>query len=194
MKFTAISSVLALAGASAAQRLQTPPGFTPVVTEPLTVIFGSKLVTPGMALSKAETASRPTIGISFTPNATNYLFFMIDLDVPANFANPSAGPRRTNLHAMVQDFKPNGQTQNGSHILTSTATGPSAYFGPGPPPENPPHAHSYVQLLFEQPANFSVPASQRAQVQAKIGFNLATFSAATGLGAPVAGNYFNVTG
>lgn len=116
---------------------------------------------------------------------------MIDQDVPANFQNPSAGARRTNLHAMISGFKSSGQTSNGVFTLTTTATGPIAYTGPAPPAERPPYAHRYVSLLYETTATFSVT---RQQVGQTFGFDLAAFVKATGLGAPIRGNYFNVTG
>ncbi len=67
----------------------------------------------------------------------------------------SGGARRTLLHAMIQDFKPSGS----GGTLTSSATGPTSYMGPAPPPETPAHAHRYVELLYEQPASFAVPAA-----------------------------------
>ena len=81
---------------------------------------------------------------------------------PANFQNPKAGGRRTNLHAMISDFKPSGQTaEGGVHTLTSTAAGPVAYVGPAPPAENPPYPHRYVSLLYETPAGFAIRLSDR---------------------------------
>ncbi len=92
------------------------------------------------------------------------------------------------LHAMIQDFKSSGKT------LSSSATGPASYMGPAPPAENPAHAHHYIELLYEQPASFAVPAAQKSAVQSRMGFNLATFATAAGLSAPIAANYFSVTG
>lgn len=77
MKTANIVSALLLAGVSYAQ---TPAGFTPAVTDKLEVTFGSKNVaTGGQALTKAETARQPTIGISGTADGT-YLWMLIDLD------------------------------------------------------------------------------------------------------------------
>ena len=110
---------------------------------------------------------------------------------PANFQNPSAGGRRTNLHAMISGFKSSGQTSNSVFTLTSTSTGPIAYTGPAPPAERPPYAHRYVSLLYETTATFSV---SRTQVGQTFGFDLAAFVTTVGLGKPIRGNYFNVTG
>jgi hypothetical protein len=163
-----------------------------------------------------ETAKQPTIGTSDTVLNGTYLWLMmgmslvypnlgsitrayityagskLDLDVPASFTNPSAGPRRTNLHAMLTGFKSSGQKPDaGVNVLSSTATGPVRYVGPAPPAENPPHAHRYVELLFETNASFSVPQSY---VQQTLGFDLFAFIQKTGLAPPVRGNWFNVTG
>lgn len=118
--------------------------------------------------------------------------------MPASFTNPSAGPRRTNLHGLISGYKASGTvTDAGVHVLTSTATTPASYMGPAPPAENPAHAHRYVELLYEQPAGaaaFAVPSSMRSAVQGRIGFDVVAFAKAAGLGEPLAANYFNVTG
>jgi phosphatidylethanolamine-binding protein (PEBP) family uncharacterized protein len=95
---------------------------------------------------------------------------------------------------MVSDFKASGTTTaDGVHTLSTTSTAPpKAYIGPAPPAETPPHPHRYVQLLFEQPAGFVVPSSERSQVQAGIGFDIVKFAKAAALAAPIAGNYMNV--
>ncbi|KAK0727796.1 phosphatidylethanolamine-binding protein [Lasiosphaeria miniovina] len=193
MLFPTAALVLAAGALVAAQ---TPAGFTPEVTARLDLVFGAKTVTvPGTSLTKAETAKQPTIGTTDAVLNGTYLWMMIDQDVPANFQNPSAGGRRTNLHAMLTGFKASssgGGDVGAVHALASSATGPVAYTGPAPPAETPAHPHRYVSLLYETPAaGFAVT---RAQVGQTLGFNLATFVAAVGLGAPVRANYFNVTG
>ncbi|KAK3942554.1 phosphatidylethanolamine-binding protein [Diplogelasinospora grovesii] len=196
---SAAAILLTVAGLASAQ---TPPGFSPEVTARLEIIFGTKSVmTPGQSMTKAETAKQPTVGISDSPTSLSgtYLWMMIDQDVPANFQNPSAGGRRTNLHAMISGFKMSGAnttitmsdgTPMAVYTLTSTATGPVAYVGPVPPAETPAHPHRYVNLLYETPKDFAVT---KAQVGQTLGFNLTQFVAANGLGLPVRGNWFNVT-
>ncbi|OAA65694.1 Phosphatidylethanolamine-binding protein PEBP [Niveomyces insectorum RCEF 264] len=137
-----------------------------------------------MASRQVHTAKQPTIALSTANASSTYLFIMMDLDVPAG------GARSTLLHAMLQDFKASGS----GGVLTSTATGPASYMGPAPPKETPAHPHHYVQVLFEQPAGFAVPATMQSAVRSRLGFNLANFVTAASLGAPVAGNYFTVTG
>ncbi|KAK1760382.1 phosphatidylethanolamine-binding protein [Echria macrotheca] len=178
-----------LAGLASAQ---TPPGFSPAVTERLDLVFGTKVVTvPGTSLTKAETAKQPVLGTTDVVLNGTYLWMMIDQDVPANFQNPSAGARRTNLHAMISGFKSSGETSNGVHTLTSTSAGPVAYTGPAPPAEKPPYAHRYVSLLYETSSTFAVTKTQVGQT---FGFDLAAFVKTVGLGQPIRGNYFNVTG
>ncbi|KAL2166657.1 hypothetical protein VTG60DRAFT_2353 [Thermothelomyces hinnuleus] len=153
---------------------QTPVGFEPEVKDRLEIIFGSKVVE--------------------TPGA--------DLERSANFQNPSAGPRRTNLHALITGFTPtsspiNATTPDGEPIYAlgppdQGSAGPVPYVGPAPPPETPPHPHRYVSLLYETAADFAVT---REQVGQALGFDLAAFVEKVGLEAPpVRGGYFNVTG
>jgi hypothetical protein len=96
MLFSAALSLL-FAGVALAQ---TPPGYKPNATEHLEVRFGSKIVTPGMALKKEgkyqmhlmlahqhlefrreltflETQTIPTIGTTDAPLNGTYIFFMI---------------------------------------------------------------------------------------------------------------------
>ncbi|KAM7197485.1 PEBP-like protein [Naviculisporaceae sp. PSN 640] len=188
-------SVSSFLFAALATALSTPPGFKPEVEDRLDLIVGDKVITvPGTSLTKAETAKQPGIGTSDVPlNGSSYIYMMIDQDVPANFANPSAGGRRTNLHALITGFKPTGQKDaNGVYTLTSTSTGPIPYVGPAPPAERPPYAHRYVSLLYEVPETLTVT---RTQVGQTFGFDLAAFVKTVGLTEPpVRANYWNVTG
>ncbi|KAI0159962.1 PEBP-like protein [Hypoxylon sp. FL1284] len=192
MKGSSILSALAFVGASVAQ---TPEGFTPGTEQKLEVTFGTKSVTPGLALTKAETARQPTIGLSIPANGT-YVWMMIDLDASTNFVNPGAGQPATYLHTVIRDFKASGAASaDGITTLTSSAAGPVAYFGPAPPAENPPHPHRYTNILWEQPANWQIPAAASRMLQSqKSGFNVPNFVTAAGLSDPIAANYFNVTG
>ncbi|KAI1138474.1 PEBP-like protein [Hypoxylon sp. FL0543] len=192
MKGSTILSALALASVSAAQ---TPEGFTPVVTQKLEVTFGTKSVTPGLALQKTETSRQPTIGLNGTASGT-YLWMLIDLDASTNFVNPKQGQPATYLHTVIRDFKASGAASaDGITTLTSTATGPVAWFAPAPQPESPPHPHRYTNLLWEQPENWQIPAAANQMLQSqKVGFNVPSFITAAGLEDPIAANYFNVTG
>jgi phosphatidylethanolamine-binding protein (PEBP) family uncharacterized protein len=89
------------------------------------------------------------------------------------------------------DTTPNA---DGVYLLKSDSKTPKAYVGPGPPAETPPHPHQYVELLYAQTEGFAVPASETSQVQMGIGFDIKKFATAAKLAAPIAANYFNVTG
>lgn len=77
--------------------------------------------------------------------------------------------------------------------LTSLNNSPAltAYRGPRPPAGDGPHR--YTLLLFDQPANFTIPSEFAAFVGPEAQrpfFNFTRFVAETGLEKPVAGNYF----
>ncbi|KAF8858629.1 PEBP-like protein [Acephala macrosclerotiorum] len=178
MLFLPLSSLL-VAGVTLAQ---TPPGFSPNVTAHLDVIFPSTTITPGLQMQKAAVASMPTIGTQTELTGT-YVYFMIDIDLPSI---TTGGPRGM--------FKSAGTLKGTTHVLTSKDTGPSSYFGTSPPSETPAHPHYYIELLFEQPANFAVPSVMKSQVSSRLNFNVTQFIDLAGLKDPVAANYFMVTG
>ncbi|KAI5919073.1 phosphatidylethanolamine-binding protein [Camillea tinctor] len=185
-----IAALLLLAGLSAGQ---TPEGFEPAVETKLDVTFGTKVVeTPGTALTRTDTAQRPSIAFSEADPEKYYLWMMIDIDASTNFANPGAGQPATYLHTVLRDF-----TAASGETLTTTANGPVAWFAPAPPAENPPHPHRYTNLLWEQPdgASWTIPAAASSMLQSqKLGFSVPNFIQAAGLEAPIAANYFNVSG
>ncbi|KAL2065761.1 hypothetical protein VTL71DRAFT_3431 [Oculimacula yallundae] len=173
---------------------QTPPNFNPNVTSTLQVKFGSKYVTPGLSLTKAETAKVPTIGTSDADLNGTYIFFMIDLDVPGALVGGPAGTRVTNLHCLLTGFTSTSKATNSIYTLSTKDTSPKAYVGPGPPAETPPYAHKYVELLYAQPAGFKVPSTQTSAISKGIGFNLTSFVVDAKLGTPLLANWFTVTG
>jgi hypothetical protein len=120
-----------------------------------------------------------------------YMFVMLDLDVP-----PANGTteRRVLLHCMNTGFRATKQQLSGAAtLLASQQTGPAAYLPPNPPPVDT-VAHRYVELLFQQPPNFSVSESAFANVQNRINFDVEAFMAENGVSAPLAANFFHVDG
>ncbi|KAF2492059.1 PEBP-like protein [Lophium mytilinum] len=180
-----------LASLLSVSRAQTPSGFTPSVSNQLTVMFNSTVVSPaGKQLSKATTQSQPTIGVSGESSGKTFMFVMLDLDVPSR-----TGPRQTLLHAMEAGFKASTKrAASSTSILTSSGKALAPYIGPSPPVETPAFGHRYVQLLFAEPDNFAVPASQTAAVSKRIGFDINAFMKDAGLVEPVAANFFVVEG
>lgn len=85
------------------------------------------------------------------------------------------------------------KTPGGSTLLVSSETGPAAYLPPNPPAVDT-VPHRYVQLLFQQPTNFDIQASDFAGVQDRINFDIATFATENGVSAPLAANFFRVDG
>ncbi|TLS30494.1 hypothetical protein PpBr36_03427 [Pyricularia pennisetigena] len=195
--------LLALTLLCSSAAAQTPDGFSPAASAQLRVVYGSKAVDPpGTAFTKAETASMPVFGVNDNLTGT-YLFVMIgesaeDVGWPARSCQDldvqrAGGNKQNLLHAMIRDVKPSGRTGgDGFQVLSSTATGPTTYLGPSPPAGQP--AHRYTFLLYEQPANFAVPAGQRQVLNSRVGFDMNTFAQQAGLAMPLYGNFLNVTG
>ncbi|KAL5393922.1 hypothetical protein PMIN04_001730 [Paraphaeosphaeria minitans] len=179
---TLLSALVAVGGALAQT---TPPGFMPAVNKTLDVYYGTQYITPGLTVKKSSVSKQPTIGVTGQTLTGKYLLAMIDIDAPGT-------PRGTVLHALLQDWTPSGQAQNGSSILTTKATGPASYFGPAPPAETPKHPHNYIFLLHEQPDNFAVPAAHKSAVQQRLGINWPKFITDAGLSEPIAANYLQV--
>ena len=110
---------------------------------------------------------------------------MVDPDARTN------GSFVTILHWLQQDLLP--AASNGTaKTLTSTATGYATYRPPAPPAELPARPHRYIQLLFNQPSNFSIPTAFQEVVMMRRGFDYAGFVKQAGLGEVVAANYFQV--
>ncbi|KAF9737387.1 hypothetical protein PMIN03_000927 [Paraphaeosphaeria minitans] len=188
------SKGLIVVAAVGVAQAQTPKGFTPAAKAQLDVIFNStKVNTPGELLSKAATASQPQLALppSAVSSTETYVFVMLDLDVP-----PAAGndTRRVLLHALNTGFKATKQSVAGGDVLlASSEKGPATYISPGPPASDT-IAHRYTQLLFKQPSTLEASASDFANTQARIGFDIEGFAKKNGLGEPVAGNFFMVDG
>lgn len=63
------------------------------------------------------------------------------------------------------------------------------YARPMPPPSS--SAHRYIQYIFYQPANFSIPAAWSGySAENRSNFDTDAFIAASGLGQPFGANYF----
>ncbi|RDW66413.1 hypothetical protein BP6252_10048 [Coleophoma cylindrospora] len=185
----------------------TPDGFTPAASADLGVSFPDFDVTvtpnllvprprkvssaPGPApnLSCIETISAPTIKApTATSNSSSYILFMIDLDVLRN------NTRVTLLHWLQPDLVVGSAGTLVAAAGNASGSG-AAYLQPSPPVGDIPHR--YTEILFAQPAGFSIPAAfasvnPPASVVQRIGFSLPDFVSAAGLGAPLAGNYFRV--
>jgi phosphatidylethanolamine-binding protein (PEBP) family uncharacterized protein len=146
-----------------------------------------------------------------------FMVFMIDIDVIQNnvqttvlhWFQPNLVMQTNAVSAMA--LAPGGvppstplvlTVVNETKSITGTALpagpiGQANYLQPGPPPGPP---HRYVQVLFAQPRNFSVPAcfqnivsapDAATNVQQRVGFDIAQFLVASKINPrPIAGNYF----
>lgn len=99
---------------------------------------------------------------------------------------PRNGTRVQLLHWLATNLTHSAN----SSVLTVPAGAPVPYLQPSPPVGDSPH--SYTFLLFEEPANFSIPASYGDLAANRVNFNVSKFVADTGLGAPLAGNWITV--
>jgi hypothetical protein len=93
---------------------------------------------------------------------------------------------------MITGFKSSGTMKNTTHVLSSIDTVPASYVAPGPPAETLPYPYKYVQLLFPQPASFTVPASMKSVISSRVGFDINKFITAASLDAPLRANWFTV--
>lgn len=124
-------------------------------------------------------------------SSATYMFVMLDLDVPPEEGSTK---RRVLLHAMNTGFKATQQKISGSAtLLASSEKGPANYIPPGPPPTDT-IPHRYVQLLFQQPADLKVQASDFKDTSARINFDINAFMTKNKISAPMAGNFFMVDG
>src|SRR5216117_2394537 len=116
---------------------------------------------------------------------------MMDLSVQAN--GPT-GPNATLLHWILPGLaSPNA----GATTLTSRENAIAPYFPPGPPAGQ---THTYTLILYDQPAEFRVPAEYlpyfknlTASVFNRVGFNLTDFTGKARLGNPVAADWYLVS-
>ena len=111
---------------------------------------------------------------------------MLDLDVPIN--KTTVVPF---LHWMVKDLTITSIDHQLSKPQNSSAIAP--YLSPAPPAGS--GAHTYVLVLFQQPANFVVPSSFAAIAPPKaesdrLEFNITKFMATAHLRQPVAATYW----
>lgn len=117
--------------------------------------------------------------------SAQYVFMMVDPDLN------SKHPTSVGLHQLTVNVTTNG-TDHAAHV--------ARYIEPMPPG---PLAHNYTFLLFEQPRNFTLPTKYSDFFKTtddspknRLNFRLDSFVNDTGLGKPVAANWFrqNATG
>ena len=114
---------------------------------------------------------------------------MVDPDA----RSPDGSPREI-LHWLQPGVTSSQQSlQNGTSVPLSTnnTAAIASYRGPAPPAELPPRPHRYIQLLFAQPQDFTLPeAFSMFNSQNRSGFDIARFATEANLGPVLAANYF----
>lgn len=127
-----------------------------------------------------ETVNPPTISTPAFTSAGSAVLLLVDTDVPRN------GTRVQLLHWLIS----NVTVSDSNLVIPAESSALAAYRQPSPPVGD--VAHAYTALLFEQPANFSVPAQFTDVLQSRVFFDTAAFAEAAGLGSAIAANYFRV--
>ncbi|KAE8446538.1 hypothetical protein EG329_011870 [Mollisiaceae sp. DMI_Dod_QoI] len=169
---------------------QSPPGFRPAISNHLTVTYGTVAINPaGITVPGADLTDAPSLGLAGT-HTSDYVVIMMDFSVETG---TSTGSNTTLLHWILAGLS----SPNETTTLTSHEGEIAPYFPPGPPAGQ---THTYGVFLYNEPAKFSVPADYipyfnnlTASVFNRVGFNLTNFVAETGLGAPIAADWFLVS-
>ncbi|KAI0335622.1 PEBP-like protein [Cubamyces sp. BRFM 1775] len=167
------------------------PAFKP--TAILNVVFldnttgVSVNVTPGMNLTREQTALRPQFFL--TSNDTSlatqtFVLAMVDPDAPTP-QNATAAQIR---HLLAPGIMANGSLATGAALVNDTPA-ISDFLRPTPPAGSDPHR--YTLLLFIQPANFTTAVSSFVNSSTPVNnFNISLLAQELGLGSPIAGNFF----
>ncbi|KIW32370.1 uncharacterized protein PV07_03922 [Cladophialophora immunda] len=187
--------LLALATIASAQ---SAPDFPVQVSTNLRVDFqsSSTSVKPaGVLISRDDVLDAPTVDGPLDSSSTlDFMLFMIDQDA----TSPDDANTRVQF---LQYYQPNlgGASEVlsdfGSDAQNFTSAPAVSYMAPTPPAGD--QAHRYTLLLYSQPKDFSIPSSfqsffDSSDSDARLGFDMAGFADAAGLGQPVAANWFEV--
>ncbi|KEF55476.1 uncharacterized protein A1O9_08226 [Exophiala aquamarina CBS 119918] len=193
MKYSSTFLVPALA---AVVNAQTAPDFPVQVDTLLVVDYQNTSISvepAGVTLNRDDILETPVaLGQAGATKQSTYILFMVDQDVEATPGEPRV--------QLLHYFQPN--LFGSSEVLSfdaeaenaTTAVG-ATYIPPTPPAGDGPHR--YNLLLYIQPEGFTVPSQfasidPPADVNARIGFDMAGFAEAAGLGAPISGVWFQV--
>ncbi|KAL2104494.1 hypothetical protein VUR80DRAFT_316 [Thermomyces stellatus] len=107
------SRIVTIIAAASVASAVTPEGFEPASDTELFVQYGNQVVTPGAVLPQNATQVQPTIGTAEQLPGT-YAVVMVDLDIPADLQNGTAGQNGTDspnqpnalLHWLQTDLPP----------------------------------------------------------------------------------------
>jgi len=147
----------------------------------------------GTEISPSVAQTEPVLAIEIAravapPTGTEFVAFMVDPDAPSP-ADPTSAQIR---HFFQSDLtidsqgRPSSAFPQGFRQLDPTVAAFTPFKGPAPTAGS--GFHRYTILVFEQPAGFDTSfVLNETDIS---NFDLASFAAATKLGAPIGGNFF----
>ncbi len=131
----------------------------------------------------AKDAPQPRLHDMGLSHIGPYLMLMIDPDWN------KTSPPSVIVHTVVANLTTNVNSTSDANIIAK-------YIGPAPRSGT----HNYTTFLFDQPSNFSIPTRYQSFMEIndqtplnRLNLPLESFISQTGLGTPVAANYFRVT-
>lgn len=139
-----------------------------------------------------ETVNPPNISVTAWPASSDNnnpapppgVLLIVDLDVPRN------GSRVQLIHWVAANVTLGARVSTSNSTPLVIPNAPVPYLQPSPPVGDVPHSYNIV--VFQQPANFSIPAQYSNLTANRVPFNVSQFVRDTGLGQPLAGSYFQV--
>jgi len=169
------------------------PSFAPALLANLTFTDATTMqqisIIPGSLLAEDQTMNEPTFSLvantSIQISNIPYVMALVDPDAPT----PQNASMAQFLHFLGGDFA--GTTSGDVTPLTNSSAALMDFVSPAPPAGSDPHR--YVFLVYLQPANFDSQAQTLVNsTTSRSNFNISAFASATGLGNPIAGNFFFV--
>ena len=142
---------------------------------------------------QTDVAQLPSLSLNGNQTGS-YAVIMLDLSVEAN--GPTA-PNTTLLHWILPGLSSSPKSTATTTALLSDEAPIAPYYPPGPPANQ---THTYALYLYDVPATFTVPtdyvpyfSNLTASVYNRVGFNVTDFAERSGLGEPVAANWYLIS-
>ncbi|KAF7525983.1 hypothetical protein PCG10_004494 [Penicillium crustosum] len=175
-----VPALFAIATTATAVSPGTVPPELTVIGEPSTLL-NVTYSTESFRISKDE--PQPHLDDLGLNRTDRYLLLMVDLDWN------KTSPPSVIVHTVVANLTTNINSTSKANIIAT-------YIAPQPKSGT----HNYTLFLFKQPSNFSIPVHYESFMETtdqtlfnRLNLPLESFINQTGLGPPVAANYFRVT-
>lgn len=134
-------------------------------------------------MQTTDVVTQPVLRPTHLQPDTNYIVFLIDPDVVHDY----------NATTILHWYQPNCHVSQATGDFVVPTEDGAQYVGSQPPPGE---KHRYIFLLFEQPLKYVFPQCFQTifpvSVASRSGFDITYFMEITGLGSPVAANWFSV--